>query len=198
MGHLGQRVAFVSVARLIAPHGLHGELRAEPLTDDPARLADLGACRIRRADGSVVPAMAAGMRPGPRGTVLLRFQGIDDRDQAEAVRGAYVEIPAEQVRPLPENRYYLFEVVGLEVVDEAGQSLGRIVEVMRSSAHDIWVVRRGPRRRDLLLPATREVIRHVDTRQGRVVARVLPGLDPEHERPGRRRPRGAGERGVHH
>ena len=183
-------VRFVAVARLLAPHGVRGELRVEPLTDDPARLAQLTRCRLRLPDGRVRDVQAVGVRRGPRQGLLLRFREIATRTEAEQLRGAYVEIPVDQVRPLPEGRYYLFQIVGLPVYDESGRHLGAVREVLRSAAHDIWVVAPsdGGRARELLLPAVKEVIRKVDPAGRRVVVRVPEGLgEPPKGRRGRPR-----------
>ena len=171
-------VRFVAVARVVAPHGVRGEVRVQALTDDPARLSELTRCRLRLPDGRVREVQAAGARRGPRGSLLLRFQEVATRTEAEGLRGAYVEVPVEQVRPLPQGRWYLFQIVGLPVYDESGRRLGAIREVLRSAAHDIWVVAaqdRG-RPRELLLPAVKEVIREVDPAGRRVVVRVPEGL----------------------
>ena len=158
---------------------MRGEVRAEPLTDEPQRLARLGPCRLRWPGGAVQAAEAVGARQGPRRTWLLRFKEVTSRTQAERLRGALVEIPEDQVPPLPEGRYYLFQVVGLAVYDEGGRCLGTVREVWRSPAHDIWVVglpRRG-RTRELLVPAVREIVRSVHPDQGRVVVRLPEGLE---------------------
>lgn len=171
---------FVAVARVLAPHGVRGELRVEPLTDYPERLAELGACRLRWADGRVQPVWAEGARRGPGKSLLLKLRGIEDRTRAESLRGALVEIPEDSVRPLPEGHYYLFQIVGLPVFDEEGRLLGRVREIRRSRAHDIWVVSlRAPRGRVLWLPAVREVVREVDLEQGRIVVRPPPGLEAQ-------------------
>lgn len=171
---------FVAVARILAPHGVRGELKVEPLTDEPQRLQELGACRLRWPDGRTEPAWGAGARPGPRGSVLLRLRDVVDRNQAERMRGAWVEVADQQLRPLPEGRYYLFEVIGLPVVDERGELLGHLQEVRRSPAHDIWVVAlRRPAGKSLWLPAVREVVREVRPDLGRIVVRVPPGLEAQ-------------------
>lgn len=166
---------FVGVARVRAPHGVRGELRVEPLTDDPGRLASLGPCRLRLPGGELRAARVVEVRPGPRASVLVRLEGVEDRTAAEALRGAYLEVPAGSAPPLPEGRYYVFQIVGCQVVDEGGALLGHIEEVLQTPAHDVWVVRRDRGR--LLLPAIRQVVQEVDVEAGRVVVRVPPGLE---------------------
>lgn len=166
----------LAVAKVLAPHGIRGEVRVEVLSDDPGRLASVRACWLRVAGGESRPAEIVAARPGPRGTAIVAFEGIGDRTAAEALRGALVEIPVERARPLPEGRFYLFELMGMEVVTEQGQRLGHISGVLRSPAHDIWEVSRPSGEQPVLIPAVRAFIGAVDRAARRVVVRLPEGL----------------------
>lgn len=167
----------VAVARVLAPHGIRGEVRAEVLSDDPQRLSSVQECWLRLPRGGSRPARISGVRPGPGGTAIVAFDGIGDRRAAEGLRGALVEVPADRCPPLPEGRFYLFELDGMEVVDEQGRHLGRVSGVLRSRAHDIWEVTR-PAGRPLLIPAVRAFVVKVDRGARRVVVRLPQGLEP--------------------
>ena len=166
----------VAVARVLAPHGIRGEVRVEVLSDDPGRLASVQECWLRLAGGECRPAEVVAARPGPRGTAIVAFKGVADRTAAEALRGALVEIPVERCRPLPEGRFYLFELMGMEVVTDRGQRLGHISGVLRSPAHDIWEVSRPSGQPPVLIPAVRAFIEAVDRAARRVVVRLPEGL----------------------
>lgn len=150
------RVAFVR-----RPVGLRGELLVEPLTDNVDRFrAGLelfaGARRwglestTQRADG-----------------LILKLRGVDDEGAAAALRGTYLEVDAGAVEPLPEGSHYHWQLVGLEVVDTRGAALGRVVDVETYPANDIYVVRGAGT--DVLVPATRSVVREIDLARGRMV-----------------------------
>ncbi len=173
-GHLPPKVA---VARILGPHGIRGEVRVQPLTDDPSRLAGLRACTVRLPQGRELPVRVAQARAGPRGTFIMRFEEIRSRAEAEALREGWVEIAVHQTRPLPPGRYYRFELVGMEVVDRDGRSLGRVVDVLESPAHDLWSVERPAGGGELLIPATRQVVREVDTERRRIVVELPEGLE---------------------
>src|SRR5690606_14491238 len=88
--------------------------------------------------------------------VIVKLEGVDTRDDAETLRGALLQVPGDQVVPLPEDHYYVFQIVGLEVVDEDGRELGVVKEVLFTGANDVYVVERADGS-ELLLPAVKDV-----------------------------------------
>lgn len=171
----GDRIA---VARVLAPHGVRGEVQVEVLSDDPDRLASVRACWLRQG-GRSRPAAVVSARRGPGGRCIVAFEGVTDRDQAAGLRGALVEIPREQARPLPEGRFYLFELMGMEVWTADGRYLGRVSGVLQGRAHDVWEVRRPGGGAPVLIPAVRAMVERVDRQEGRVLVRLPEGLVPE-------------------
>ena len=146
--------------------GLRGEVSVEPLTDDPARLRDGLEVHAGRSVRTIEH-----VRRTPR-DVAVKFAGVDDRDGAELLRGTYLEVDAAAVAPLPEDRYYHWQIVGLEVVRPSGESVGTVVDVQEYPANDVWVVDRGDG--ELLVPALKDVVLEVDLAGGRVVVDLPP------------------------
>jgi 16S rRNA processing protein RimM len=133
------------------------------LTDRPERL-DQGALLYLEDEDQ--PRRIIAVEPGGRQPVI-RLEGVDHREQAEALRGRYLEVDRE---PLPEGSYYWHEIVGLQVRDEAGQPLGTVVEVFRAGENEVYRVESegGP---ELLLPALRDVVRAIDREAGTMTVR---------------------------
>jgi 16S rRNA processing protein RimM len=102
------------------------------------------------------------------------LQGVDDRSQAESLRGASLMIPRKASVPAPADQYYHFEIIGLPAYSETGELLGEIVDIETFPAHDVWVIRRGERER--LVPAVKAFIKDVDVQNRRVVMTPIPGL----------------------
>jgi 16S rRNA processing protein RimM len=94
---------------------------------------------------------------------------------AEAYRDADLQVRLEDAAPLPEGVYYHWQILGLQVVTEQGESLGELVEILETGANDVYVVR-DAEGRERLLPAIRSVVAQVDEQAGRLVVRPLPGL----------------------
>lgn len=127
---------------------------------------------LRLEDGRTLT--VEGSRPH-RDRVLVKFEEVADRDQADSLRGSVLLVDAAESPPIEEgDRFWIHQVIGLEVVTLDGRSLGRIREVQGNPANDLWVTEGGA-----LIPAVREVVVEVDLEAGRVTVRELPGLFDE-------------------
>jgi 16S rRNA processing protein RimM len=164
--------ALVAVGRIVRPQGRRGEVRVEPLTDVPERLADLRECWL-------VPP-AAGERHDVeavwfQGRVpVVKLAGSATMTDAQALVGRLVTIPRAAVRRLPPDRYYAFDLVGCVVETPEGATLGTIAEVLSGPEHDYWTVQRDDRAWPL--PAVAAIVERVDLTARRVVVRPPEGL----------------------
>jgi 16S rRNA processing protein RimM len=159
----GERVA---AGRVVAPHGIRGELSVETFSDVPGRFAP-GASLLLTAPGhDPAPIVIAGARPH-KGRLLLRLDGVEDRDAAEALRGALLEVPAAEVPPAPEGSWYWYELVGCRCVERDGGDLGVVEEVLEGGGGLLLRVR-GPRG-ELLLPFVEAYLVEVDAAGRRIV-----------------------------
>ncbi len=155
----------LSIGRIVGAHGLRGEVRLRIWTHFPERIPRLGHVYL---EGEQAPRRLLGARL--QGDIaVLRLEGIATREAAEGLRGQVVRIDLEQAAPLAEDEYYHFQLLGLEVVDETGEPLGELVEIIETGANDVYVVRGS--RGEILLPALRSVILDVDLERGRMTVR---------------------------
>lgn len=150
----------VRVGKVLGAFGIRGAVKVMSLTDFPDRFEagsdlHLGGAR-RRVEWS-----------RPHGAwLVVKLSGVDDRTQAESLRGRFLEVPDENLRPLPEGRWYHHQLFGLAVVTDAGRDLGRLAEVISAPANDVWVTTEGGR--EHLIPAVADAILDVDLEAGRV------------------------------
>lgn len=110
--------------------------------------------------------------PGRKGLVNVWFEGIGDRNDSDFLRGIELEIPESSLPPAPEGTYYHYQIVGSSVVDMDGRQVGSVSGIMETGANDVYVVSQ-PDGGDILIAATRETIREVDT-VNRVITVDLP------------------------
>ncbi len=173
------RKGYVAVGFVRAPHGIQGELAIDPMTDFPDRFMP----------GSVLLAgdtkyTISGVRTHQK-TILLELDGIETRNQADKLRGKLLEVPEAALPRLEEDEYFRFDIVGINVVDENGTSLGKVEEVLETGANDVYIVRDADN--ELLIPAIDSVVKEIDTRARRMTVELIPGLE---RRPLKRPPRG--------
>jgi 16S rRNA processing protein RimM len=160
----------VVVGRVARAHGVHGEVAVLVLTEVAERFEPGGVVHLE--DGRSL--RVADARPH-RGRLLVRFDGVSDRDAAERLVGRDLVVPEAESPPLPEGSYWDHQLVGSEVVTDAGRSLGRVTDVIHTAANDVWsaIDDEGG---ETLVPAIADVVASVDVEVKRVVVREVPGL----------------------
>ncbi len=107
---------------------------------------------------------------------MVKFDTVADRSEAESMRGQVVTVPRERVAPLPGGRYYHFQIIDMDVWDEAGDKLGRVKEIIETGVNDVYVIDR-PDQRDLLIPALAGVVLEVSVGDNRMIVKVPEGLE---------------------
>lgn len=162
----------IRIGQITGPHGVRGDVRVHPLTDFPERFVTLRRALL----GPEARPVGVRFRGSVRNLVILSLEGVTDRNQAEALRWQYLMVPRSEVHPLPEGHYYIFDLIGLDVVDPEGRPLGKLVDVDRNCpVHDLYVVETAPGKRHMV-PAVREFVRDIDLAAGRMVVQPIPGL----------------------
>ncbi|NLY54719.1 MAG: 16S rRNA processing protein RimM [Firmicutes bacterium] len=166
---------FVTVGIISGTFGVRGELRVAPTSDHPDRLRTLPNLQVFvYKDGIRDPYRVLQARE-QRSFWYLRLEGINTREQAQALIGGELQISKQNVLPLPAGEYYIFQIIGLQVETEAGVVLGEIVDVLQPGANDVYVVRNS-QGHELLIPAIKQVVLNIDLAAKRMLIRPLPGL----------------------
>ena len=144
---------YVAVGRVLAPSGVGGELKVEPLGGPPDPLVPGRTVSLAGQPRTV-------QRSRRRGRFLyLKLSGIDHRQAAEAIRGHYLQLPETELDPLAEGEYYRFQLIGLAVRSTEGEALGRIVRVLTTPSNDVFVAE-GPLG-EVLIPAIDDIVQEI-------------------------------------
>lgn len=162
---------FLVVGRVTRPHGIAGDVRVEVHTEMPERFDWLKTIYLGQESPRAVG--VEGVRHH-KGVVLLKLAGYDSRNDAETLRGVWLQVPEAEGLPLADGEYYLYQAMGLNVVTDDGRSLGKVREIIETGANNVFVVA-GPEG-EILLPDTDEVVLSVDLAGGQMVVHLLPGL----------------------
>ncbi|MEG1096185.1 MAG: ribosome maturation factor RimM [Clostridiales bacterium] len=171
LGLLKYEDIMIDVGRIVAVHGIKGEVKVASLSSNPRRFKKGSKLTIEKT-GEL--AAIATVRP-QNDLFLIRFEGVEDRNTAEILKGSMLQIPQEDAAPLPNGEYYFFQLEGLEVITEEGESLGTITDLMANGANDVYRVDMG-NNDYLLLPALKQVVKKVDLENKKMTVALLPGL----------------------
>jgi 16S rRNA processing protein RimM len=169
----GTPAGLVTIGRIVAPHGLRGEVRVRLETDFPHRFEGLREAWLVHGE-TTAPMIITGQRPH-RGGVLLVIEGVTDVDAAERLRGAAIAVGRDAVMPLGPDEFYVFEVIGLRVRTADGRILGTVAEVVRAPGNDVYLVRGDDG--EMLIPALRTVVRRVDLASGEMLVNLPAGFE---------------------
>lgn len=162
------------IGAVIKPHGVRGEVKIFPMTDDLNRFRELTAVIIQKKNGAEDTLEVESARFF-KNTVILKLSGINQMDEAEQLRGSALFVTRENAVPLNENEYYIADLIGLEVCLENGEKLGELTDVLSTGANDVYEVTADTGKKHLI-PAIRDCIINVRVSEGTMQIRPLPGL----------------------
>jgi 16S rRNA processing protein RimM len=160
----------VVVGRITKAHGVTGEVAVLVISEVPGRFAD--GATVWLEDGRTL--IVASSRPH-KDRLLVRFRGVEDRAQAEALQRAILVVPESSSPELPEGSWWDHRIVGCALETDTGRALGTVRDVIHTGANDVWsaVDDDGV---ETLVPVLEDVILSVDMDARRIVVREIPGL----------------------
>lgn len=172
----------LKVGVISSAHGLRGEVKVYPTTDDPARFKRLHSvlvgddaapfealreCRIEHTK------LALPM-------VIVKLAGVDSVDDVPKLVQKCLYVPRAEAVPLGEDEYFVADLIGMDVYDETGAHVGRVLDVMSAAANDVYITALDPEyaggRTEVLLPAIKDCILDIDICASRMTVHMMPGL----------------------
>jgi 16S rRNA processing protein RimM len=172
---------YLVVGRIGKPHGLKGEVSVEPRTDEPDRRFAVGArlgAERNRPGAHEATSLTVGAMRWHSGRLLVTFEEITGRNEAEDARGTLLVVPVDpDETPEDPEEFYDHQLVGLSVVLVTGEEAGEVSEVVHGAAQDLLVVKVGDR--EVLVPFVAALVPEVDLAGRRVVVDDAPGLFAE-------------------
>lgn len=166
------RTAFIEIGVIARPHGIAGEVKVRT---SPGYLGALQGVRRVFIGESETGALLISHRVH-QNALLIKLEGIADRNAAETLRGKRVSIKTPDLPRLKQGEYYAHELVGITVLNIAGQALGRLAEVLATGSNDVYIIKTSTGT-ELLLPAIDSVIRQINLDDGTMTVAVPDGLN---------------------
>jgi len=166
------------IGRIVRPHGVLGELKVAPETDDPDRILSLNRVYVGENELSVSLFYIRSVRKQMSRlgiTIILALDGVTDRSAADGLRNRTVYACADDLPPLNEGEYYISDLVGLSVMTGDGARIGVIRDVLDLPTQNLLVVKRD-NGADVMIPSVPEFVKDIDIGSGRVIVELIEGL----------------------
>lgn len=143
----------IEIAKILKPQGIKGEVKVQLFSDNVAGFCDRGFAYLKNGKEISYSVIREN-----QGYLFLSIDGVDTRNDAEAYRGVFLYLDRSDFDETQDGEYYICDLIGLEITDEAGTVLGKLKEVLQHGAADVYVVK-GPKR--FMFPALKSVLKSV-------------------------------------
>ncbi|OON95281.1 MAG: 16S rRNA processing protein RimM [Epulopiscium sp. Nele67-Bin005] len=173
MGEVGHVLFIFVLSFYLITHGVKGELRILPTTDDSSRFKKLKKVFVEQNELTEYEIETIRFH---KNFVLLKFKGVDDMTSAERLKNAILKINREDCLPLEEDEYYISDLYGMTVQKSDGEILGVLDDILFTAANDVYVVKNNDTGKELLIPAIAQCILKVDVANRLMSVNLLEGL----------------------
>lgn len=163
----------LQVGVITTTHGIRGEVKVFPTTDDPKRFLDLK--NVILDDGKTTLDLEIQNVKFFKNLVILKFKGIDSINDIEKYKKAGLYVTREDAVELEEDEYFIADLIGMDVISDEGEQLGTISDVLQTGANDVYVIS-SKGQKDLLLPAIHECVLDVNVEERTMKVHLMPGL----------------------
>lgn len=164
---------FLLVGKILRPHGVKGKVKARPYILSPS-LFQIGREVFLKGRGGIHITLSVRAVQREKGDVILSFDGIENRSDAEKIRNFEIYVRRSDLPPLEEGEFYWDDILGMEVYDTEGKFYGCIKEIFPTGSNDVWVCVKG--KMEVLIPAIDTIVKEVDLRGRKVIIEPMEGL----------------------
>jgi len=162
----------ICVGAIGGAYGVKGEIRLKSFTAEPTAVADYGPLSTESGEQTFSITLTRPIKNG----FSARIAGVKTKEQADALKGVKLYADRDKLPDLPDDEYYYSDLIGVEVFDTGGVSLGRVKAVLNHGASDLLEIHGPNLKNTALLPFTLEVVPTVDLNAGKIIADPPEGL----------------------
>ncbi len=155
---------FLNVGQIVNTHGVKGEVKVFPLTDDPMRFKKLKKVIIDNKDVQILSYKFQKDR------VILKLEGVDTMDDAIRLKGKYLKVSREDAVKLPKDTYFIADLIGCSVFDTDENPLGEVYDVIKTGSNDVYWVKGI---KELLIPVLKEIVLDINVEDKKIVIKPV-------------------------
>lgn len=163
----------LQVGAILDTHGLRGEVKVFPTTDDPGRYDYLEDVILEDKSGKQITLVVEKVRYF-KNLVIVKFKDLDNINDVEQYKKCNLYVTRENAVELEEDEYFVADLIGLTAKTDEGEELGQIKDVLTTGANDVYVI--DTKEGELLVPAIHDCVQEVDLEAGVMTLHLLPGL----------------------
>lgn len=163
----------LQVGVITSTHGVRGEVKIFPTTDDPKRFEKLN--EVWMDDNGQMKKMEITGVKYFKKFVILKFKGFDSIEQIEKCKGKELYVDRKQAVELEENEFFIADLIDIDVLTTEGRKLGKIQQVLQTGANDVYEV--GGMGKEYYLPAIEECIREINLEEKKMIVYLMKGLE---------------------
>ena len=163
----------LQVGVITQTHGVHGEVKVFPTTDDPERFLDLE--YVFLDTGREKKKLTIQSVKFFKQFVILKFKGINNINDIEKYRKCPLLVDRENAVELEEDEYFIADMIGMDVLTEDGEIFGTLKDVIETGANDVYIIN-SKKHGEVLIPAIKECILDVNVKEGRMLVHLMEGL----------------------
>lgn len=160
----------ISVGKVVNTRGLRGEVKIYPYIDELDAFSEFSYLIVNEKKYDINKVKFF------KNMVFITFDGIDTIEMAEKLKNFDAEIYEEDLPSLEDGEFYIKDILGMEVITDSGEHLGTIKDVFRTGSNDVYEVKRE-NKKSMYLPAIKDVILSIDTKNNKMTVHIIDGLD---------------------
>lgn len=164
---------FIVIGKVVSTQGNKGEINVLPLTDSTDRFKDLTNVFLRNNHSQTISDIEK-IRI-KKDMVILKLKDIENIEEAKMIVGSFLEIKRKDAVKLSKDTYFIFDIIGLEVYTDNNIFLGKVENVISTGSNDVYIVK-GKDKKELFIPAIREVIKNINLEKKRMTINMVDGL----------------------
>ena len=165
---------YFEIGQIVNTFGIKGEVKVNPFTDDISQFEKWEIIYIKDK-GNLTPIKIEGVKY-QKNVVILKLEGIDKIEDAEKYRNDILLIDREHAKKLPEGKYFIADLIGLDVYTDEGILLGKVDDIYNTGATTDTYVIKDELGKQILLPGSKEVIKSVDLDSEKIIVHIIKGL----------------------
>lgn len=164
----------MEIGQIVNTYGIKGFLKVVPYTDNVKRFEELKTIYIDYKN-ELKEFLIEEVKYS-KNTVMLKLKGIDNINIAETYKNCYIKIDRKNAVKLPEDTYFIVDLIGITVYTDEDRLLGTLVDIFPTGSNDVYVVK-DDLGKQILLPAIGDVIKNIDIQNKKMIVHLIPGLE---------------------